>query len=105
MYKKQGGFVPVSHSFIITATRYHTSQSQKQQATLSANKPENTIQAMSLFKSNKNKSTSAASTPAQTPRPSVEAQRPTQTKMTRDQAIDAALGKSVQIMPANFSLM
>jgi len=60
---------------------------------------------MSLFKSNKNKSTSAASTPAQTPRPSVEAQRPTQTKMTRDQAIDVVLGKSVQIMPANFSLM
>jgi len=60
---------------------------------------------MSLFKPNKNNSTSAASTPAQTLRPSVEAQRPAQTKLTRDQAIDAVLGKTVQIMPANFSLM
>jgi len=60
---------------------------------------------MSLCKSNKNQSTSAASTPAQTPRPSVEAQRPAQAKLTRDQALEALLGKTVQTMLANFSLM
>ncbi|KAK3805071.1 MAG: hypothetical protein JOS17DRAFT_819479 [Linnemannia elongata] len=59
---------------------------------------------MSLFKSNKNKTSSAASTPAQTPRPSVDAQRPSQVKMTRDQALELALRNSVQNMPANFSL-
>ncbi|KAF9537021.1 hypothetical protein EC957_009041 [Mortierella hygrophila] len=59
---------------------------------------------MSLFKSNKNKTSSAASTPAQTPRPSVDTHRPTQVKMTRDQALEMALRKSVQNMPANFSL-
>ncbi|KAF9537020.1 hypothetical protein EC957_009040 [Mortierella hygrophila] len=59
---------------------------------------------MSLFKSNKNKTASAASTPAQTPRTSVEAQRPIQVKMTRDQALEMALRKSVQTMPANFHL-
>ncbi|KAK5815743.1 hypothetical protein F5H01DRAFT_379468 [Linnemannia elongata] len=65
-----------------------------------------TIQpAMSLFKSNKNKTSSAASTPAQTPRSSVDGQRPAQVKMTRDQALEMALRKSVQTMPANFSLM
>ncbi|KAG9061556.1 hypothetical protein KI688_007140 [Linnemannia hyalina] len=60
---------------------------------------------MSLFKSNKNKTASAASTPAQTPRPSVDAQRPAQAKMTRDQALEMALRKSVQTMPANFNLI
>ena len=61
---------------------------------------------MSLFKSNKNQSGSAASSPAQTPRSSVDAQRPTQAnKMTRDQALEMALRKSVQTMPANFGLM
>ncbi|KAG0375371.1 hypothetical protein BGX24_009185 [Mortierella sp. AD032] len=62
---------------------------------------------MSLFKSNKNKTSSAASTPAQTPRPSVEAQRPSAqpTKMTRDQAFELVLCKSVQVMPAAFSLI
>ncbi|KAG0067534.1 hypothetical protein BGZ90_000954 [Linnemannia elongata] len=60
---------------------------------------------MSLFKSNKNKTSSAASTPAQTPRSSVDGQRPAQVKMTRDQALEMALRKSVQTMPTNFSLM
>ncbi|KAK3826783.1 MAG: hypothetical protein JOS17DRAFT_792050 [Linnemannia elongata] len=50
---------------------------------------------MSLFKSNKNKTSSAASTPAQTPRPSVDAQRPSQVKMTRDQALELALRNSM----------
>ncbi|KAF9898742.1 hypothetical protein EC991_010475, partial [Linnemannia zychae] len=61
---------------------------------------------MSLFKSNKNQSASAASTPAQTPRPSVDAQRPSTqaTKMTRDQALELALSKAVQTMPATFNL-
>ncbi|KAG0357364.1 hypothetical protein BGX24_006229, partial [Mortierella sp. AD032] len=61
---------------------------------------------MSLFKSNKNKTSSAASTPAQTPRPSADGQRPSAqpTKMTRDQALELALSKTVQVMPAAFSL-
>ncbi|KAF8929321.1 hypothetical protein BGZ47_001114, partial [Haplosporangium gracile] len=62
--------------------------------------------AMPFFKSNKNKTASTATTPAQTPRSSVDAQRPAQAnKMTRDQALELALRKSVQTMPANFSLM
>ncbi|KAF9106618.1 hypothetical protein BGX29_008905 [Mortierella sp. GBA35] len=61
---------------------------------------------MSLFKSNKNQSASAASTPAQTPRSSIDKHRPTQaTKMTRDQALELALNKAVQTMPANFGLI
>ncbi|KAF9129655.1 hypothetical protein BG015_004116 [Linnemannia schmuckeri] len=67
---------------------------------------EHTSTTMSPFKSNKNKTSSAASTPAQTPRPSVDTQRPAQaSKMTRDQALELALRKSVQTMPANFGLM
>ncbi|KAF9898516.1 hypothetical protein EC991_011027, partial [Linnemannia zychae] len=51
---------------------------------------------MSLFKSNKNKTASAATTPAQTPRTSLNEQRPSTgttqaTKMTRDQALDIAM--------------
>ncbi|KAF9571907.1 hypothetical protein EC968_010560 [Mortierella alpina] len=55
---------------------------------------------MSLFKrSNKNKTTSAASsvasTPAQTPRSSMQEQRPAQaTQMTRDQALEKVMKKS-----------
>ncbi|KAK3843893.1 MAG: hypothetical protein J3R72DRAFT_522284 [Linnemannia gamsii] len=62
---------------------------------------------MSLFKSNKNQSASAAASPAQTPRPSVDAQRPPAqaTKMTRDQALEVALSKAVQTMPAAFNLI
>ncbi|KAF9117207.1 hypothetical protein BGW39_002454, partial [Mortierella sp. 14UC] len=63
--------------------------------------------AMSLFKSNKNKTASAATTPAQTPRASLNEQRPSAkpTTMTRDQALELALSKSVQVMPAAFNLM
>ena len=64
----------------------------------------NTLTTMSLFKSNKNKTASAATTPAQTPRTSLNEQRPPQTgtKMTRDQALETALNKTVQ-SPARFS--
>ncbi|KAG0370260.1 hypothetical protein BGX24_002094 [Mortierella sp. AD032] len=58
---------------------------------------------MSLFKSTKNQSASAATTPAQTPRPSVDAQRPAPaTKLTPEQALDSILSKTVQTMPAIF---
>ncbi|KAI8361153.1 hypothetical protein B0O80DRAFT_493754 [Mortierella sp. GBAus27b] len=53
---------------------------------------------MSLFKSNKNKSASAATTPAQTPRTSMQEQRPEQleaTKMTREQALETLMQKSM----------
>ncbi|KAG0067532.1 hypothetical protein BGZ90_000952 [Linnemannia elongata] len=50
---------------------------------------------MSLFKSNKNKTASAATTPAQTPRASLNEQRP-ETKMTQEQAIKMAMKKTVQ---------
>ncbi|KAG0375372.1 hypothetical protein BGX24_009186 [Mortierella sp. AD032] len=64
---------------------------------------------MSLFKSNKNKTASAATTPAQTPRPSVDAQRPSaqSTKMTREQALEEAMRKTVQapIFNMNSSLL
>ncbi|KAG9320411.1 hypothetical protein KVV02_008351 [Mortierella alpina] len=55
---------------------------------------------MSLFKlSNKNKTASAASsvvsTPAQTPRSSMQEQQPAQaTKMTRDQALEKIMKKT-----------
>ncbi|KAH7027028.1 hypothetical protein BKA57DRAFT_511658 [Linnemannia elongata] len=58
---------------------------------------------MSLFKSTKNQSASAAASPAQTPRPSVDAQRPaaqTTKKMTTEQALDSILHKAVQTMPS-----
>jgi hypothetical protein len=67
---------------------------------------------MSIFKSNKNKTASAASTPAQTPRASLNDQRSTantnpthQIKMTRDQALELVLSKSTQIMPSAHNLM
>ena len=53
---------------------------------------------MPLFKSNKNKSASAASTPAQTPRTSMQETRPTQDgTMTKDQALKMALEKAAFI--------
>ncbi|KAK3841059.1 MAG: hypothetical protein J3R72DRAFT_524640 [Linnemannia gamsii] len=62
-----------------------------------------TITIMPLFKSTKNQSASAATTPAQTPRPSVDAQRPAPaTKLTPEQALDSILSKTVQTMPAIF---
>ncbi|KAF9117762.1 hypothetical protein BGW39_001823 [Mortierella sp. 14UC] len=66
---------------------------------------------MSLFKSNKNKTASAATTPAQTPRTSLNEQRPATTatgtqatKMTRDQALDMAMSKSVQAPTFNLNM-
>ncbi|KAF9923313.1 hypothetical protein FBU30_006634, partial [Linnemannia zychae] len=56
----------------------------------------NIFSAMSLFKSNKNKTTSAATTPAQTPRTSLNEQRQTSTQMTQEQAIRMAMKKSIQ---------
>ncbi|KAF9931650.1 hypothetical protein BGZ67_005224 [Mortierella alpina] len=61
---------------------------------------------MSLFKrSNKNKTTSAASsvasTPAQTPRPSIQEQRlPLATKMTREEALEMLMEKFQEIAEA-----
>jgi len=64
---------------------------------------------MSLFKFNKNKTSSAASTPAQTPRASLNEQRPSPaqptTTMTREQALEMAMKKSVHTMPSNFNLI
>ncbi|KAG9061529.1 hypothetical protein KI688_007107 [Linnemannia hyalina] len=63
---------------------------------------------MSLFKSTKNQSASAAASPAQTPRPSVDAQRPaaqTTKKMTTEQALDSVLHKAVQTMPSISTVM
>ncbi|KAF9084157.1 hypothetical protein BGX27_003906, partial [Mortierella sp. AM989] len=66
----------------------------------------NTITAMSLFKSNKNKSASAASTPAQTPRTSMQATRPSQVDaMTREKAIEAALKKSSHYTGPTMNIM
>ena len=52
---------------------------------------------MSFFKSSKNQSASAASTPAQTPRSSVDASRTgaQNVKMTTEQAIQMAMSKSL----------
>ncbi|KAG0038491.1 hypothetical protein BGZ83_003074, partial [Gryganskiella cystojenkinii] len=54
---------------------------------------------MAFFKSSKNQTSSAASTPAQTPRSSMQGSRPSEfvaksTKMTHDQALQMALDKS-----------
>jgi hypothetical protein len=69
---------------------------------------QNTFPIMSLFKSTKNQSASAAASPAQTPRPSVDAQRPaaqTTKKMTTEQALDSILHKAVQTMPSISTVM
>ncbi|KAF9988841.1 hypothetical protein BGZ80_005974, partial [Entomortierella chlamydospora] len=51
---------------------------------------------MSLFKSNKNKSASADSTPAQTPRTSMHEARPTKVNtMTFEDALQLTLSKSI----------
>ncbi|KAF9900781.1 hypothetical protein EC991_006906, partial [Linnemannia zychae] len=61
---------------------------------------------MPIFKTSKNQSTSAAASPAQTPRPSVDAQRPAPVaKMTPEKALDSILHKTVQTMPANLGTM
>lgn len=62
---------------------------------------------MSLFKSNKNKSASAAASPAQSPRTSIDARRPVVegNTMTREQAVRLAMHNSQQKLPHNFSLL
>ncbi|KAI8361146.1 hypothetical protein B0O80DRAFT_525039 [Mortierella sp. GBAus27b] len=50
---------------------------------------------MPLFKSNKNKSASTATTPAQTPRTSMQATRPKTTTMTPEEALRMIMEKSV----------
>ncbi|KAF8944142.1 hypothetical protein BGZ47_004600, partial [Haplosporangium gracile] len=60
--------------------------------------------AMSLFKSNKNKTASAATTPTQTPRTSLNEQRP-ETKMTQEQAIKMVMKKTVQAPGLSLRLM
>ncbi|KAG0071296.1 hypothetical protein BGZ89_011104 [Linnemannia elongata] len=62
---------------------------------------------MSLLKSNKNKSASAAASPAQSPRTSIDAQRPVVegNTMTREQAIRLAMHNSQQKLPHHFSLL
>ncbi|KAF9901537.1 hypothetical protein BX616_002226 [Lobosporangium transversale] len=81
-------------------------QQQQQQSALSINySPFKTFKnyyTMPLFKSNKNKSASAATTPAQTPRTSIHEERPMTTKagtnahkMTRDQALEVIMKTSM----------
>ncbi|KAF9898741.1 hypothetical protein EC991_010474, partial [Linnemannia zychae] len=64
---------------------------------------------MALFKSNKNQSASAASTPSQSPRTSIDAnhKRPTieGNSMTREQAIRLAMHNAQQKLPHHFSLL
>ncbi|KAF9349100.1 hypothetical protein BGX26_012571 [Mortierella sp. AD094] len=60
---------------------------------------------MSLFKSNKNKSTSAASTPSQTPRTSMQGTRPSHANtMTREQAVENALEKCVHYSSMSYRM-
>ncbi|KAF9342686.1 hypothetical protein BGX26_007032, partial [Mortierella sp. AD094] len=60
---------------------------------------------MSLFKSNKNKSASAASTPAQTHRTSMQGTRPSQANtMTREQAVEVALEKCVHCSSMSYRM-
>ncbi|KAF9574528.1 hypothetical protein BGW38_008312, partial [Lunasporangiospora selenospora] len=58
-----------------------------------------TLTKMNFFKSSKNKSASAASTPAQTPRSSFNIQRPNSSKqkntMTLDEALEVAMSRSI----------
>ncbi|KAF8928691.1 hypothetical protein BGZ58_009450, partial [Dissophora ornata] len=67
----------------------------------------NTTSAMPFFKrSSKNQSTSAASTPAQTPRSSMQATRPNQTNtMTVEQALEMAMQKSMRNVPTGSILL
>ncbi|KAG0076172.1 hypothetical protein BGZ93_001110, partial [Podila epicladia] len=54
---------------------------------------------MSIFKSNKNKTASAATTPSQTPRSSMQNTRPASSSpakgMTRDEALESLMKKSL----------
>ncbi|KAF9169727.1 hypothetical protein BGX20_009918 [Mortierella sp. AD010] len=64
---------------------------------------------MSLFRSNKNKSASAASaasTPAQTPRTSMQGSRPLQANtMTPEQAVEIALNKCVHYSSISYRIL
>ncbi|KAG0327248.1 hypothetical protein BG000_001038, partial [Podila horticola] len=65
------------------------------------------LSAMSIFKTNKNKTTSAATTPSQTPRSSMQTARPSppQTKaMTRDQALESLMKKTAGTTSFNYLL-
>ncbi|KAF9386115.1 hypothetical protein CPB97_004014, partial [Podila verticillata] len=63
---------------------------------------------MSIFKSNKsnkNKTASAATTPAQTPRSSLQTARPASSQanvMTREQALESLMRKTVGSVPFNY---
>ncbi|KAF9317876.1 hypothetical protein BG003_000188 [Podila horticola] len=60
---------------------------------------------MSIFKSNKNKTASAATTPSQTPRSSTQTARPSlpQAKgMTRDQALESLMKKTAGTTSFNY---
>ncbi|KAG0254175.1 hypothetical protein BG011_005918 [Mortierella polycephala] len=95
-------FGPILISLLLEATlmrrddNYHTNPKNSSPNQVS-------LPAMSLFKSNKNKTSSAASTPAQTPRTSIQEQRtatPIQaTKMTREQALQSIMQKSMRDVP------
>ena len=68
-----------------------------------------TLTAMSFFKSSKNTTSSAASTPAQTPRSSMDASRAAaaaNVKMTKEQALELAMSKTTSsiVMTGNIHL-
>ncbi|KAF9100150.1 hypothetical protein BGX27_000484, partial [Mortierella sp. AM989] len=80
------------HSYRQVAKALKTS---KQPSLLQVQPPSTPTTTMPLFKSNKNKSASVASTPAQTPRTSIQDTRPTQINtMTREQVLEIVLKKS-----------
>ncbi|KAG0334682.1 hypothetical protein BG005_004805, partial [Podila minutissima] len=61
---------------------------------------------MSIFKSNKNKTASAATTPSQTPRSSMQTTRPASSPrakgMTRDEALESLMKKTVGTTSFNY---
>ncbi|KAG9061528.1 hypothetical protein KI688_007106 [Linnemannia hyalina] len=97
-----------SFAFFITITNNNNTTKTILPPSKSSFSNQNTFSIMSLFKSTKNQSASAAASPAQTPRPSVDAQRPaaqTTKKMTTEQALDSVLHKAVQTMPSISTVM
>ncbi|KAI8361151.1 hypothetical protein B0O80DRAFT_525044 [Mortierella sp. GBAus27b] len=64
-----------------------------------------TTTTMPLFKSNKNKSASAASTPAQTPRSSMQETRPKTTAMTPEEALQKVMDKSMYGLGGGLNLL
>jgi len=72
------------------------SNAQQARQLQQSSQTQSTTPRMPFFKSSKNQSASAASTPAQTPRSSMHESRPAAqiSKMTRDQALQMALEKS-----------